>query len=159
MRMPVEKNIDIIRDMIRWYVLEAELQAASHNIDNQRPFEIAVAISPHKDDWYPDRPQFIENRFRTDVAEMPDLVRALRHLPHTLRQAIVRVGKNEHAPSFFRFWLHNHIEFGLSSRQSYEEYMSTLDENTVWAASAGLAFSQGPDGQVLELLEDQTGYT
>ena len=114
--MPVQKNIDIIRGMIWRYMLQPELQTASHNIDDEWPLEIAVAISAYKDNRHPDRPQFVEDRFRANVAEMPDLISTLRHLPHTLRQAIVRVRENEHASSFFGIWLRNHIESELSSR-------------------------------------------
>jgi hypothetical protein len=32
--MSVQNHIDVIRQMVGWYVLKTESQAASHNIDN-----------------------------------------------------------------------------------------------------------------------------
>src|SRR5262249_15884188 len=71
--VPVQKNIDIIRGMIRRDVLQADFQPISHKIENQRPLEIAVAISAHNDHGRSDRPQLVENRFRANIAKMPDL--------------------------------------------------------------------------------------
>ena len=45
--MPVQENIDIIRRTIRRNVLQAEFQPTSRKVENQRPLEIAVAISAH----------------------------------------------------------------------------------------------------------------
>ncbi len=95
--MPVQENIDIIRRSIRRNVLQAEFQPASHKVENQRPLEIAVAISAHNDHARSDRPQFVKNRFRANIAKMPDLISVFGHLPHALRQTIVRVGENKDA--------------------------------------------------------------
>jgi len=83
--------------MIRRDVLQAEFQPTSRKIENQRPLEIAVAISAHKNDRRPGRAQFVKNRFRADVAKMPDLISVSGHLRHALRQTIVRVGENKDA--------------------------------------------------------------
>ena len=91
----MQENIDIIRRMIRRNVLQSEFQTASHKVNDQRPLEIAVAISAHNDHSGSDRPQFVEDRFRANVAKMPDLISLFGHLPHTLRQTIVRVRENE----------------------------------------------------------------
>ena len=56
MRVPVQENIDIIRRMIRWNMLQPEFQPASRQIPNQRPLEIAVAISAHNGNARSDRP-------------------------------------------------------------------------------------------------------
>ena len=48
-RVPVQENIDIIRRMIRRNVLQSEFQPTSRKVENQRPLEIAVAISAHND--------------------------------------------------------------------------------------------------------------
>jgi hypothetical protein len=90
-------------------VLQAESQPTLDKVENQRPREIAIAISAHNDYARYDRLQFIENCFCANVAKMPDLISVLRHLPHTLRQAIVRVRENEDAPSFFGFWVRSHF--------------------------------------------------
>ena len=111
MGVPVQKDIDIIRWVIRWNVLQAEFQSTSGNIHNQRSLEITVAISAHNDYARSDRPQLIKNCFCTNVPEMPDLISALRHLPNALGQPIVGVRENKHAPGFFGFCVRNHLAF------------------------------------------------
>ena len=106
MSVPVQENIHIIRRSIRRNVLQAEFQPVSHKIPDQRPLEIAVTISAHNDHSRPNRPQFVENRFGANIAKMPDLISVLRHLPHVLRQTIVRVGENKDMPGLFRLFLH-----------------------------------------------------
>ena len=96
-RVPVQENIDIIRRSIRRNVLQAEFQPTSRKVENQRPLEIAVAISAHNDHARSDRPQLVENRFRANIAKMPDLISVFGHLPHALRQTIVRVRENKDA--------------------------------------------------------------
>jgi hypothetical protein len=110
-RVPVQENIDIIRRMIGRNVLQAQFQPTSHKVENQRPLEIAVAISAHNDHSRPDRLQLVENRFRANIAKMPDFISVFDHLPHALRQAIVRVRENEHEPSCFGFCVRGHIAF------------------------------------------------
>ena len=107
----MQKNIDIIRWVIRRNVLQAKFQSASLKVENQRPFEIGVAISAHHNYRWSDCLQLIDNCFRANVAEMPDLVCVPGHLPHALRQLIVGVGENEHAPHFFGFGVRNHVAF------------------------------------------------
>ena len=55
-RVPVQENIDIIRRSIRWNMLQAEFQPTARKVENQRPLEIAVAISAHNDHSRSDRP-------------------------------------------------------------------------------------------------------
>ena len=62
---------------------------------------------------------------------MPDLIRTRRHLPHMLRQPVVRIREDEYVRSLFRLWVRGHDGFGILSRESNEEYRWTLDENTV----------------------------
>ena len=95
MCVPVQKNIDIIRRSIRRDMLQAELQPTSRQVENQRPLEIAVAISPHNDHPRSDRPQLLKNGFRANIAKMPDFICVCGHLPHVFRQAIVGVGENK----------------------------------------------------------------
>ena len=101
MRVPVQENIDILRRAIRRNVLQAEFQPVSHKIDNQRPLEIAVTVSAHNRDERSDRLQFIKDRFRANIAEMPNFIRIPGHFLHIFRQPIVRVGENEDAQGFF----------------------------------------------------------
>jgi len=108
-RVPVEENIDILHRMIRWDVLKSEFQPSSHKIADQRPLEIAVAISTHNDHFGSNRPQLIKNRFRANIAKMPDLISVFGHLLHALRQTIVRVRENEHALSLFGFSVSSHV--------------------------------------------------
>jgi len=48
--MSVQNNVDIFRRLIGRNVLEAEFQSTTHKIDDQWPFEIAVAISANVSD-------------------------------------------------------------------------------------------------------------
>ncbi len=105
-RVPVQENIDILRRSIRRNVLQAEFQPVSHKIDDKRPLEIAVAVSAHNDHGRSDRPQFVENRFRANIAKMPDLISVFGHFLHFFGQTIVRVRQNENAQQSFRFVLH-----------------------------------------------------
>jgi hypothetical protein len=97
MCVAVQENIDIIWQSIGRNVLQTEFQPVSHTIDNQRPLEIAVAISAHKRNARSDRPQFIKNRFRANITKMPDFIGILGHFDHIIRQTIVRVRKDEDA--------------------------------------------------------------
>jgi hypothetical protein len=106
--MPVQKNVDIIRRMIWRNVLQAEFQSTPLKVENQRPLEIAVAISAHNRGGRSNRPQLIKNRLRANIAKMPDLISILRHLPHALRQTIVRVRENKHA-LLFGFSVRSHV--------------------------------------------------
>jgi hypothetical protein len=105
-RVPVQENIDIIRRSIRWNVLKSEFQPTSRKVQNQRPLEIAVAVSAHNDHGRSNRPQFVENRFGANIAKMPDFMSVCGHLPHVLRQTIVRVGENKDTQGPFRLFLH-----------------------------------------------------
>ena len=111
MGVAVQENIDIIRRSIRRNVLQAEFQPVKHKIDDKRPLEIAVAVSAHNDHGRSNRPQFVENRFGANIAKMPNFISVFGHLPHALRQTIVRVREDKHAPSFFGFRVRSHIEF------------------------------------------------
>ena len=99
--MPVQENVDIIRRSIRRNVLQAEFQPVSHKIPDQRPVEIAVAISAHNDHSRPNRTQLIKNRFRANIAKMPDFISVFGHLRHALRQAVMRVRENKDAYTSF----------------------------------------------------------
>ena len=54
--------------------MQAKLQPASHKIDNQWPFVIAVAIPPNDSDSRPNRAELVENGLRANIAKMPDFV-------------------------------------------------------------------------------------
>jgi|SRR5262249_23486652 len=99
--MAVQENVDVIRRSIRRNMLQAELQSISLEIENQRPLEIAVAISAHNRNARSDRPELIKNRFGANIPKMPDLISTLGHLRHTLRQTIVRIGENKNAYTSF----------------------------------------------------------
>jgi hypothetical protein len=105
----MQENVGIIRLSIRRNVLQSEFQAASRKIDDKRPLEIAIAISAHKGDARSDRPQLVENRFRANVAKMPDFVGILGHFAHAIREPIMRVGENKDAPGLFGFAVFSHV--------------------------------------------------
>ena len=98
--MTMQDNIDIIGRNIWRNMFEPKFQTFPRKIDNQRPLGIAVAISAHNLDARSNRPQLIKNRFRANVAKMPDLNSIFGYLPHVRRQTIVRVSENEDAPNF-----------------------------------------------------------
>ena len=106
-RVPVQENIDIIRWSIWRNVLKSEFQPTSRKVENQWPVEIAVAVSAHNDHGRSDRPQFVKNRFRANIAKMPDLIGVFGRLLHALRQTIVRVRENKHA-LLFGFYVPSH---------------------------------------------------
>ena len=99
----MQENIDIIRRSIRRKMLQAEFQTASYKVENQRPLEIAVAISAHNRYAWSNRTQLIKDRFRANIANMPNFIGIFGHLPHAFRQTIVRVRENEDTQNAFRF--------------------------------------------------------
>jgi hypothetical protein len=109
--MTMQKNIDVIRLSIRRNVLKSEFQAASREIDDKRPLEIAIAISAHDDHTRTNRAQLVKNRFRANVAKMPDFVGILGHFAHAIREPIMRVGENKDAPGLFGFAVFSHVVF------------------------------------------------
>ena len=106
--MPVQKNIDIVGRLIGRNVLKTEFQSTAHKIDDQWPFEIAVAISAYVSDLGSDRPELFENAFHTNISKMPDFVCTFSQFLHVLRQAIVRVRQNENVQRLFRLFLACH---------------------------------------------------
>src|SRR5438132_809738 len=109
--MGVQENVDIIRRMIGWNVLQSEFQTASQKINDKRPLKIAVTISTHERNTSSDRPQLIKNRFRANIAKMPDFICILGNLLYAIRQTIVRVGQNKDAPGFFGVRVFSHVVF------------------------------------------------
>src|SRR5437762_13687534 len=79
--------------MVRRHVLQAKLQSASHKIDNQWPFVIAVAIPSHDSDSRPNRVELVENGLHANIAKMPDFIGFFSNFAHCCRQTIVRVSK------------------------------------------------------------------
>ena len=106
--MPMQHNVGVVRRFVRRDMLEPKSQSVAHEIDNQRPFKIAVAISANDSDPWSDRAKHIENAFRANIPKMPDFVGAHRHFLDYLRQAIVRVREDENPQHLFRFlWLYH----------------------------------------------------
>jgi hypothetical protein len=98
----MQHNVDAIWRLVRGDVLQTEFQPASREIYDQRPFEIAVAISSHDGDSGPEWPKLVENRFGADVPQVPNFIGAFSHFTHSLRQTIVRVREHENAPDLLR---------------------------------------------------------
>jgi len=106
--MPVQENIYIVRRLIGRNVLKTEFQSTAHKIDDQWPFEIAVAISANLSNSGSNRAKLIENAFHTNISKMPDFVCTLSQFLHVLRQAIVSVRQHENARRLFRLFLTCH---------------------------------------------------
>ena len=87
-------------------------------IENQRPFEIAIAIPTHDGDSRPDCAKLIENAFRANISEMPDLIGAFGNLLYLFRQTIVRVRQHENAQHLFRFFLLCHVPAKIRLRKT-----------------------------------------
>ena len=107
--MGVQENIDIIRRTIRRNVLQAEFQSASQKIEHQWPLDITVAISAHDDHARTNRAKLVKNRFRANIAKMPDFIGIFDHFLHSFRQTIVRIGQNENPSGFFGFQIRTHL--------------------------------------------------
>ena len=114
MGMAVQKDIDVSRQSVRWNMLQTESQPAPRNIKNQRPVGVAVAISTNNNHARSDCLQFVKDHFRANISKVPDLVGVFGHLDDAFRQAIMRIGQNEHVLSFSGFCVHN--RFGFPSR-------------------------------------------
>ncbi len=99
--MTMQNHIDIFRRSLRRNVLQTKFYSAAHKIDNQWPFEIAVAISTDHLHGPTGRAQFVEDPFRANIAQMPDLIGIACQNRQYLRKLIVRIGENEYAPRFF----------------------------------------------------------
>ena len=81
-------------------MLKAEFQSGAREIDSQRPFEIAVAISANDHDWRTDRAKLIQDALRANVSKVPNLVGVVREFLYFCWQPIVRISQNENAKLF-----------------------------------------------------------
>ena len=91
----MQNNIDIVRRALRRNVLQAKSYSAARKVDNQRPFEIAVAISAHNRHGPTGCAQFIEDPSRTYIAQMPDFIGIPCQSRQYLRKFIVCIGENK----------------------------------------------------------------
>ena len=103
MGVPVQDKINVIWQMIGRYMLETEFQSVSRKIDNQWPFEIAVAISSNDSDLRANRPELVENSLRANVAQVPDFISVLGDFSNGFRQTVVGVGQYEDTQVALRF--------------------------------------------------------
>ena len=94
--MTMQNNIDIIGRFVGRNVLKTKSLAAAHKIDNQRPVEVGVAISARDCDPRTDCAQFIQNPFRANITQMPDLIRVFCKIDNLLRQLVMRIGQNKY---------------------------------------------------------------
>lgn len=75
MGVTVQQNIHLRRWALGRNMLEPDSVAAALQIQHQRPGVIKIAIAPDHQNLRTKRAQFIEDLFRADIAEVPDLVR------------------------------------------------------------------------------------
>src|SRR5437016_14198238 len=97
MRVPMQEHVDIFRRVLRRNVHEPEADPVSFQIDNERPFKIAVAISAYDCYRRTDGLQRLQNTRRANIAEMPDFIRAAGKRLNIRRQMIMRVRQNKNA--------------------------------------------------------------
>ena len=74
MGVTVQENVDVFRRAFRRNVLQPKSQTATLEVDHQRPFHLTVAISADQGNGRAERAQFIQNHFRANVPEVPDLI-------------------------------------------------------------------------------------
>jgi hypothetical protein len=94
--MTMQNNIDITRRRLWRNMLQAESQSVARKIDNQRPLGIAVAVPARNRDRRTGRTQFIQNYFRANITQMPNLIRVARKIDNLLRQLVMRVREDEY---------------------------------------------------------------
>ena len=102
--MTMQNHIDIFprkHSGLRRNVNQAKFYSTAHKVDNQWPLKIAVAIPTNHQHGPTGRALFVEDPFRTDIAEMPDFIGIACQGRQYLRKLIVRIGENEYAPRFF----------------------------------------------------------
>jgi hypothetical protein len=95
MRVTMQHHIDIVRGSLGRNVLQSKSQSAADKIDHQRPLEITVAVSSDDGNSRTNCAQFIPNPLRANVAQMPDLIGALRKISNSLRQLVMGVCQHE----------------------------------------------------------------
>lgn len=96
--MTVQDNIDIFprkRSGLRRNMHKAKANASAHKIDNERPIRIAVAISAHHCHRRTNPAKIIQDAFRANIAEMPNLIRVSSQDQDFLGQTIVCIGQNK----------------------------------------------------------------
>ena len=70
----VQNDIDVLRNAVGRNMSKTEPNAASFQIDCERPIEIAVAISANHGHWRTKRLDGLQDAWRANIAEVPDLV-------------------------------------------------------------------------------------
>jgi len=97
MGVSMQNNINIFGRSFRRNVLKSQSFATANKIERQRPLKIAVAIPAYNRDSRRNGMQRIQNRFRTDIPQMPDFVRARGKLDNSFRQFVMRIRENKDA--------------------------------------------------------------
>jgi hypothetical protein len=88
----VQQHVHIGRHTIGRNVHQSKPHAVSFQVDHQRPFRIAVAISADDRHRQPDVLDRIQDARVADIAKMPDFIRVFRQCLDVRRQMIVGVG-------------------------------------------------------------------
>jgi hypothetical protein len=98
----VQDKINVIRQMVRRYMLETEFQSASREIDNERPIKVTIAIASHHGYARPNPAELVENGLRANITQVPDFVSIFGDFSNRFWQTIVRVGQNENMQGVLR---------------------------------------------------------
>jgi hypothetical protein len=94
----MQNNIDIFsrkRSGFRRNMLKAKSLTAPVKIDNERPARVAVTITAHNDQRRTNPPQLIQDPFRANISQMPDLVRFFRESRNPFRKLVMGIGEDE----------------------------------------------------------------
>ena len=87
----MQKHIDLPGRTFRRDMLEPKTQAGPFQIHHQGPLGNRIAIASHHRHARAQAAQFIQDRFRADVSQMPDLIRIFRQGPDIFRETVVGV--------------------------------------------------------------------
>jgi len=104
----VEDKINVIRQMVRRYMLKTEFQSTSRKIDNERPVKVTIAIASHHGYGGPNPAELVENGLRANITQVPDFVSIFGNLSNRFWQSIVGVSQNENMRGVLRFLRRSH---------------------------------------------------
>ena len=105
MSVRMQEDVDFIWHPRRRDVDEPESDAVSLQINHQRPIKIRVAVAAHERERQPDIFQLKNQARRTNIAQMPDLVRARNQRLQILGKMIMSVGEDKNSQASGCHWL------------------------------------------------------
>ena len=93
--MTMQNNIDIVRRDFGRNMHQSKLQTFAGKVDNQRPVGVPIAIAAHDRQRRTNRFQIEGDRRLANITEMPNLIRACRHVENCAGQFVVCISENK----------------------------------------------------------------